>query len=349
MCVQEQRTSVTLDSRVATAFVRAWAQVLPLDLVVTTRPRSVSLATAATLLPPHAADVVWTVDAALLLPPPNRSHLAQLPGQLQIRFDPLCTDSELAAMCAVAAGNHTPPFTRARAQFCVHLTDPTPLAHLHTVDLSLCPHISNVEALTGVKTLNLSSTDVCDVRALASVDTLVLTNCHSLRDVSALGHVRCLYMKGCTGIELGFEQLGQPPQHLLDLSHTPIAHVAHLGRVHALDIAYCPNVASLQGLDTCHFVEVAKSRTITSFAGLEGCHHVRATMMISVFTCRGLENCDTVELDSCFNIRDVQALGHVRVVHLSNCPQVLAAALSSDIYFLLFLFIYISFAADPLR
>ena len=70
-----------------------------------------------------------------------------------------------------------------------------------------------------VHTLDLSHTNVIDVRALGGVHTLDLYKCYNIRDVGVLGSV-----------------------HTLNLSHCfNVKDMRDLGKVHSLDLSYCIN------------------------------------------------------------------------------------------------------------
>ena len=79
--------------------------------------------------------------------------------------------------------------------FCSNITDVSALGGVHTFNVSG----GSVSALGGVHTLNLSGcSSITDVSALGGMHTLDLSDCSKITDVSALGGVHTLDLSGCS-------------------------------------------------------------------------------------------------------------------------------------------------------
>ena len=111
------------------------------------------------------------------------------------------------------------------------LTDVSALSGVHTLNLSCCDLITDVSALSGVHTLNLSNCPlITDISALSGVHTLDLSRYRLITDVSALSGV-----------------------HTLDLSCCRlITDVSALSGVHTLDLSWCTNITDISALSGVH-------------------------------------------------------------------------------------------------
>jgi uncharacterized protein YfbU (UPF0304 family) len=80
------------------------------------------------------------------------------------------------------------------------ITDVSALKNVNTLKLSNCKGVTDVSSLGNVQELNLSYTNVKDVSALGGVHTLKLNGCKRVTDVSALDNVHILNLHGCINV-----------------------------------------------------------------------------------------------------------------------------------------------------
>jgi hypothetical protein len=81
------------------------------------------------------------------------------------------------------------------------------------------------------------------------IHKLNLAGCSSIKDISSLGNIHTLILRECKGIS-DFSSLGN--HYYLDLSHTKITDVNHLGKVHIVYLAgsEIKTVAALKHINT---------------------------------------------------------------------------------------------------
>jgi len=107
---------------------------------------------------------------------------------------------------------------------------------IHTLNLSGCDNVSDVNFLGDIHTLNLGyCANVSDVSALGGVYSLKLSGCFKVTDVSALGGVHTLNLKNCYNVN-DVSALGGV--HTLNLSNSNVSVVSDLGGVHTLNLKY---------------------------------------------------------------------------------------------------------------
>jgi hypothetical protein len=139
-------------------------------------------------------------------------------------------------------------------------------------DLSYCRGVTDVSALGGVHTLNLRGcSGVTDVSALGGVHTLDLSHCANVTDVSALGGV-----------------------HTLDLSHTNVTDVSALGGVHTLNLSHCYRITDVSALGGVHTLDLYDCTNITDVSALGGVH--------------------TLNLSGCKGVTDLSMLTNVKII-----------------------------------
>jgi hypothetical protein len=105
---------------------------------------------------------------------------------------------------------------------CVNITDVSPLINVHNLNLRFCKNIINYSILGKgtIHTLNLSYTNVLneDIKSLGTLNTLILSGCSNITDVSPLINVRILDLSFCRNI-IDFTVLRNGSIHTLDLSY----------------------------------------------------------------------------------------------------------------------------------
>lgn len=173
------------------------------------------------------------------------------------------------------------------------------LEHLEELDLSYSsvPTLEGIEHLVGLRRLNLMSTAISDIRAIAGLTGLIwlnLAGCDRLGDiapVAKLTALRSLNLSGSTTIA--------------DLS--PAAACPHLAWL-------AVRAPALRALDP-----------IAEMTALETLGLVQCPLLTSADIVRGLPRLRRVTLSSCENLRDIEALGalpHVFVEGSAHVPTV---------------------------
>ena len=117
------------------------------------------------------------------------------------------------------------PLSRIRTlnlSYCINIINISPLINVHNLNLSFCKNIINYSILGKgtIHTLNLSYTNVLDedIKSLGTLNTLILSGCSNITDVSPLINVRILDLSFCKNI-IDFTVLRNGSIHTLDLSY----------------------------------------------------------------------------------------------------------------------------------
>lgn len=111
---------------------------------------------------------------------------------------------------------------------CNEIIDISSLENIYSLNLTSCKKIRDVSKLRNVHILNLSFTNIKDVSALGNIDTLFLSYCKKITNVSALGNVRILHLNGCNKIK-DVSMLGNV--YTLNLTYTNIIDVFTLQNI----------------------------------------------------------------------------------------------------------------------
>jgi hypothetical protein len=250
-------------------------------------------------------------------------RLGRLPAawqnkSVELKYD--TTDEELARFCVYARP--------ARLSLCDYydITDQG-LGHLAPLlpslielNLSYCTGVTDVSALGGVHTLDLTWTDVNDVSALGGVHTLDLSWCKAVTDVSALGGVTTLTLKGCRAVT-DVSALGNVTT--LDLSQTGVVDVSALGGVHELFVGSCPAITDVSALGGVHSLYLSRCTGVTDVSALGNVTKLGLYGCTGVTDVSSLGGVNTLFLNGCTGVTDVSDLGGVTELDLSNCPGVI--------------------------
>jgi hypothetical protein len=161
------------------------------------------------------------------------------------------------------------------------------LSHLQSLEITSCSSITDVSCFKNIPKLKLfSCQNITDVGSLGSVSELDLSYCRRVVDVSKLGKVRILKLRGCTGI----------------------VDVSALNNVHTLDISRCDQFTDISGL---------KSVTVLD---ISGCSRIKSVAML--VTLKELNIAD------CGKVHDLDDLVHLQVLTVTGMRQVTATNLS---------------------
>jgi len=83
---------------------------------------------------------------------------------------------------------------------CHYVTDVSPLARLHTIRMTNCPYVSDVSPLRNLHTLGILYCRIIDVSALGQIRKLTIKGCLGITDISALKTVKKLKISDCPNI-----------------------------------------------------------------------------------------------------------------------------------------------------
>ena len=131
--------------------------------------------------------------------------------------------------------------------------------------------------------VNLEDSDVTDVSALGDVPLLCLRGCVGVRDVSKLGRNRELDLAGCVNIR-DVSALGRV--HKLSLANTWVRDVSALGAVHSLDLSGCGRIETVNSLGGNHFLNLSR---VTTFDAII-VHNLRWVDTLVLSDCAGIES-----------------------------------------------------------
>ena len=118
--------------------------------------------------------------------------------------------------------------------------------------------------LGGACHVDLSGSDVVDVSALGAVPVLHLRGCLNITDVSALGACRELDLSGCVGVTK-VSRLGGVRR--LSLARTGVVDVSALGAVHWLDLSGCAEISDFSALGRHYHLDLSETH-VTCVANL---------------------------------------------------------------------------------
>ena len=185
------------------------------------------------------------------------------------------------SMCKQIKNTDLPYFAHVRSldlAGCYHITDVTVLCNVYNVNLNGCNKLKDVSPLAKVKIVNLSNcTMLTDVSALSNVYDLNLNNCFYITDVRALGNIYKLNLSYCSGIK----------------------DVSALGNINTLNLSCCGGISDVSALGNVYNLNLS---------GCSGLKDVSA-----------LGNNYILDLSSCYGITDVGSLGNVYDLKLCCC------------------------------
>jgi hypothetical protein len=162
----------------------------------------------------------------------------------------------------------------------VKLKDYETLAHLQSLSVTWCESITDVSCFENIRKLTLHRcSNVNDVSSLCNVRELELTNCDGITDVSSLGRVYNLNLSGCTNIR----------------------DVSALGNVHILNLDSCPKISDVSALTNVYELH------LTGFKGA---------------SIAGLQNVVILFLNHSHKVTDISMLRKVEILHVECCYRI---------------------------
>ena len=179
-------------------------------------------------------------------------------------------------------------------------------ANLDSVDLSHCLFLTDVSGFAGVRVLDISyCTRVSDVSCLGRVQHLNLTCC-SVSNVSALTGAKTLFLAG-----------------------TQVSDVSMLGNAHVLCLDHCSNVTDASALGNVHTLSLRGTRV--SDASKLGRVHALSLAQTRVVDVSALGEVHTLNL-SFTNVVDVSCLGSVHKLMLDRCERLKDVSSLSNVH-----------------
>jgi hypothetical protein len=185
-----------------------------------------------------------------------------------------------------------------------------PSSSLDTVDLSHCGLLRDVSALANVRVLNIAyCSRVTDVSCLGRLEHLNLTCC-SISDVSALVNAKTLFLTGTQVSDVSM--LGNA--HVLRLDHCRgVKDVSALGNVHTLSLQLT-GVSDVSRLGKVHSLSLAQTRVVN--VSMLGEVHMLDLTRSRVFDVSCLGSVHKLILDHCEHLQDVSMLGNVKILSI---------------------------------
>eukprot|EP00055_Hartaetosiga_balthica_P003962 m.9608 g.9608 ORF g.9608 m.9608 type:complete len:546 (-) comp3498_c0_seq1:313-1950(-) len=214
-------------------------------------------------------------------------------------------------------------------------------SNLHSLTLTACDKVFDVEAIRRIHTLNLSYCDwVTDVSFFSSVHTLNLTHCDNIvsSTVTHLGSVHNLTLSECRNVEhisglrtchtLNLSKCMYLPSDLsplknvrsLNLSSSEVSNVSTLKNVHTLDLSLCKFVVDVSGLGAVHTLDLSGCEWFMDASAL-GRVHTLSLSGTEVSDVSALGNVHCLDLSYCSCLTDVSPLHSVHFLDLSNCEE----------------------------
>jgi hypothetical protein len=174
------------------------------------------------------------------------------------------------------------------------------LSNLQSLTISSCASINDVSSFRNIPKLNLPGCDnIMDVSPLANVYDLNLSSCLGITDVSSLGNVHTLNLSNCRNLE----------------------DVSALGNVHTLLLSWCNKVVDLSGLHSVY------SLTFNCFQGsnLSGLKSV-VELIISdsrdVSDVNMLHSLQQLNIERCHQITDITGLTQLKELTIDECTPI---------------------------
>lgn len=161
-----------------------------------------------------------------------------------------------------------------------HITHVGPLRRVRKLDLAWC-EVERISEFSGIHTLILHKCNVWDFRGLTGVRVLDLSSTdifdEHLDELISLGGVHTLDLSGCPGI-LNADPLSHIRIHTLDLSWCKrLSGVGGLGGVHTLNLSYCQDIDDFSALGRVHTLNL--SGTLVKAKDLEALRGVKELIL----------------------------------------------------------------------
>jgi len=199
--------------------------------------------------------------------------------------------------------------------------------------LEACPKLRDLKGLASVHTLSLTDCHlIVDVSPLRNVHTLELNNCDRIRDVTALGsccrvtlrHISRLdnvqVLSACTFVRLEDCHKIADVGALSTVAHLELVNCSNIERVvgdgnSCIRIRDCESLTQVEGFGSVSQVTLAKCDSFNNYATLNGATYLTLSDMTHPLDLSVLDNCtQRVTVDGCTDVSNADT-----IVELVGC------------------------------
>jgi hypothetical protein len=147
--------------------------------------------------------------------------------------------------------------------------------------------ITYTNQLKNLYTLDLSFTNIEDVRLLGNIHYVYLRGCQNITDISPLKKVFKLDLSDCKNI-INVDPLENV--HYLDLSNTNIIDINKLVNVHTLKINNCKNIKNINNYFNSNILEINTCTDLNNTKYFKNVHNLSLINCINIVDIMPLEN-----------------------------------------------------------
>ena len=205
---------------------------------------------------------------------------------------------------------------------CAEITSISCLGRQDRLCVAYCPHVIDFAAVARVPRLSIRGGNLTELFD-AENETLTLSGCRQLTDISRLKDVRCLSVNNCPNIAVGIHVLANVTKELriAGAPNTSVRPLSPVLRARAVYIRYCTlsNTACLRNVEN---VTLVHCPNIVDVAPLHGARKVCLESCAGIKDITPLRNVENVTLVHCPNIVDVATLRGARKVYLESCAGI---------------------------
>jgi hypothetical protein len=134
---------------------------------------------------------------------------------------------------------------------------------------------------------------------LANLQSLEISNCSSITDMSCFANIPVLNLNGCINI----------------------TDVSPLSRCHNLDFSFCDGITEVSSLKNVHRLVLDSCDNVTDVSGLENVY----SLSIRIFqgeSVSGLKNVVILDIAHSENVSNISMLHSVRDLNITDCPKI---------------------------